>query len=166
MQARAERFLAALFALEKWIAIAGFAVITTVLFADVVRRELFGQGIFWAQRVAVYAATISGLLGFSLCVAQGAHLRPASLDRLLPRRFDGVANRLADIVSAGICLFLAVYGAQFVINSFQLGERGQAIDLPLWPVEVVLPYCFGSAMVRYLVYAAWPGLRPAEQEAA
>lgn len=73
---------------------------------------------------------------------------------------------MADLIAAGICLFLAMYGAQFVTNSFNLGERGQAIDMPLWPVQLILPYCFASAMLRYLVFAAYPALRPAEKEAA
>lgn len=166
MQRLAERFLSALFELEKWVAIAAFGVITVVLFADVMGRELFGQGIFWAQRVAVYAATIAGLLGFSLCVAKGGHLRPSSFDKLAPPAWNEALNRIADLVAAAICLFLTVYGANFVLNSFNLGERGQAIDMPLWPVQIILPYCFGSAMLRYLVYAGFPALRPVEQEAA
>ena len=166
MQRLAEQFLATLFAVEKWVAVAAFAVITVVLFADVLGREVFGHGIFWAQRAAVYAATIGGLLGFTLCVAKGGHLRPSSFDKLAPAAWNRALNRLADLIAAAICLFLAIYGVNFVLNSFQLGERGQAIDMPLWPVQIILPYCFISAMLRYLVYAGFPALRPAESEVA
>jgi len=166
MQGLAERFLSTLFTLEKWVAIAAFAVITVVLFADVLGREVFGHGIFWAQRLAVYAATTAGLLGFSLCVAKGGHLRASSFDKLVPGTWNATMNRVADLVAAAICLFLAIYGANFVLNSLQLGERGQAIDMPLWPVQLILPYCFASAMLRYLIYARYPTLRPVEREAA
>jgi len=162
----AAAFLAALFAAEKWVAIAAFALIAVLLFADVLGRELFGHGLFWAQRASVYAATVAGLLGFSLCVAKGAHLRPSSFDKLAPAGWGPAMNRAADLISAAICLFLAIYGANFVVNSFALGERGQAIDMPLWPVQMILPYCFVSAMLRYLAYAAFPALRPVESEAA
>ena len=166
MHKSAEAFLAALFALEKWVAIGAFALIAALLFADVLGREVFGHGIFCAQRASVYAATVAGLLGFSICVARGGHLRPSSFDRLAPAAWGPAMNRLADLISAAICLFLAIYGVNFVLNSFELGERGQAIDMPLWPVQLILPYCFGSAMLRYLVYAALPELRPVENEAA
>jgi len=165
MQRLAERFLDTLFSVEKWVAVGAFVVITVVLFADVLGREVFGHGIFWAQRTAVYAATIGGLLGFTLCVAKGGHLRPSAFDKVAPAAWNRAMNRLADLLAADICLFLAVYGAHFVLNSFQLGERGQAIDMPLWPVQIILPYCFISAMLRYVVYAAYPALRPAENEA-
>jgi len=166
VQRTAERLLGALKGFEKWVAIASFGAVAVLLFSDVVGREIFGQGIFWAQRAAVYCATVAGLLGFSLCTAMGGHLRPSSFDKLLPTAWNLPMNRVADLISAGVCLFLAIYGANFVVNSFQLGERGQAIDMALWPVQIILPYCFGSAMLRYLVFAAFPALRPAEQEAA
>lgn len=164
MQALAARLLALLFRAEKWVAVAAFGLITVVLFSDVVGREIFGQGLFWAQRAAVYAATTAGLLGFALCVATGGHLRPSSFDKFFPPTMSGPMNRVADIISAAICLFLAFYSAQFVFNSWQLGERGQAIPMVLWPVQLILPYCFLSATLRYLLFAAFPALRPAESE--
>ena len=166
MQVAAGRLLDALFALEKWVAIAAFAVVTVCLFADVIGRELFGQGIFWAQRVSVYGATIAGLLGFALCTARGGHLRPLSFDKLFPAALNVPVNRVADLVSFGICMFLATYGTEFVVNSFRLGERGQALDMPLWPVQMILPYCFASAGLRYLLFACFPVLRPVESEVA
>lgn len=166
MQAVAARFLDGLFKLEKWVAIAAFALVTVLLFADVLGRELFGHGIFWAQRVAVYGATVAGLLGFALCTARGGHLRPSSFDKLFPSGLSVPVNRVADLLSFGICMFLAVYGFDFVANSFNLGERGQALDMPLWPVQLILPYCFVSAGLRYLLFAFFPALRPAESEVA
>ncbi len=163
---RSRRLLGGLYATEKWLAVLAFAVITVLLFADVVGRELFGYGLFWAQRVSVYAATTAGLLGFSLCVSTGNHLRPTSFDRLVPARWNDSMNRLADLLSAAICLFLAGYSANFVFNSYQLGERGQAINMPLWPVQLVLPWCFVSGALRYLAFAAYPPLRPSESEPA
>lgn len=166
MQQLATRFLDGLYFLEKWVAILAFALIAVLLFADVLGREVFGQGIFWAQRISVYAASVAGMVGFALCTAKGGHLRPTSFDKLAPARWNEPMNRAADLISAAICAFLAVYGVNFVVNSFLLGERGQAVDMPLWPVQLLLPYCFASAMLRYLVFAAFPALRPVEAEPA
>ena len=49
MQRTAERLLGALKGFEKWVAIASFGAVAVLLFSDVVGREIFGQGIFWAQ---------------------------------------------------------------------------------------------------------------------
>ena len=38
--------------------------------------------------------------------------------------------------------------------------------MPLWPVQLILPYCFASAGLRYLLFAFFPDLRPAEAEVA
>ena len=166
MRALAVRFLAFLFIVEKWVAVTAFSLIAAFLFADVLGRNLFGQGVFWAQRASVYAATVAGLMGFSICVARGGHLRPSSFDKLFPASMNVIINRAADLISAAICLFMAIYSSNFVLNSYQLGERGQAIDMVLWPVQMILPYCFFSALLRFLIFAVFPALRPIEADVA
>jgi TRAP-type C4-dicarboxylate transport system permease small subunit len=156
------RALAWLYRIEAVIAVAALSVCALLLLADVLGRELFGQGIYWAQRVGVYCATFAGLLGFVLVVDKGGHLRPTVLDGLFPEDWDPTTSRLADLISAGISLFIGVYAALFVQESFVRGERGVALETVVWPIQLVLPYAFASATVRYLTFAIFPSLRPSE----
>jgi TRAP-type C4-dicarboxylate transport system permease small subunit len=131
------------------------------LMADVLGRELFGHGVFGAQRLAVWTTAIAGLMGFAVVTAEGGHLRPRFADALIPKAAEPAMGRIADLVSASICIFLGWYAVEFVRSSFALGERGTAIDIPVWPIQIILPWMFFSSALRHLFFAVWPELKPA-----
>lgn len=66
--------LTGLYRLEATVAVAAFAGITGALFFDLLGREVFGTGIFVAQRFAVYCMVVLAFLGFALAVGWQAHL--------------------------------------------------------------------------------------------
>lgn len=131
---------------------------------DVFAREFLGNGIFGAQRFAVWAMAISGLVGFALVTAERGHLRPTFTDSWLPASWTPFMERLADVISACICLTLAYFAVEFVKSSYMLGERGMAIPIKLWPIQLILPWMFFSSAVRHIVFAAFPVLRPEPRE--
>lgn len=161
---RARRFLRALYLVEAAVCMAAFACVALALMADVLGREFFGNGIFGAQRFAVWSMAIAGLGGFALVTAEGGHLRPRFADGWVPRRLAAHVDRLADLVSASVCIFIGVHAAQFVYSSFELGERGMAIPIEVWPIQLVLPWMFFSSALRFLAHAVWPALRPPPRE--
>jgi hypothetical protein len=64
-----------------------------------------------------------------------------------------------------ICIALGWYAVDFVRNSAALGERGMAIPIVVWPIQLILPWMFFSSALRHLCFAAWPALKPvAKQE--
>jgi C4-dicarboxylate transporter DctQ subunit len=69
-------------------------------------------------------------------------------------------ERISDVVSAVICLALGWYAIEFVKSSHALGERGMAIPIKLWPIQLILPWMFFSSAIRHLIFAASPALRP------
>lgn len=155
-----------LFWVEASVAVAAFLVVAVALMADVIGREFFGDGIFGAQRVAVWATAIAGLGGFALVTAEGGHLRPQFADSWLPKEWDPYLARLGDVVSAAICLFLAWFAWDFVMENRRLGERGMAVPILVWPIQLILPWMFFSSALRYLAFAVFPPLRPAPKTEA
>lgn len=162
MQA-AQKMLKALRALEAAICVIAFTAAAGALVADVLGREFFGNGIFGAQRFAVWATAIAGLIGFALVTADGGHLRPQFADKWIPERYSALTDRFADLLSAAILIGLGIYAADFVRSSFQLGEKGMAIPIKVWPIQLILPWMFFSSAIRHLAFAMWPALRPAPQ---
>jgi len=153
--------LKGLWYLEATICALAFAAAVIALMADVVGREVFGHGVFGAQRVAVWATAVAGLVGFALVTAESGHLRPRFADGWLPRAAEPVIERVADLVSATICVFLGSHAIDFVRSSYELGDRGVGITILVWPLQIILPWMFLSSAFRYLCFAAWPDLRPA-----
>lgn len=164
MQAAVGRALGWLFRVEVVVSCTAFTLVAVALISDVFSREFLGNGIFGAQRFAVYCTAIAGLLGFAIVVQTGGHLRVQAVDRLFPATWHPPMMRLADLISCGICLFLAVYAVDFVMNSFKLGEKGMALEIKLWPIQSLIPYIFFASALRYLCFAVFPELRPEEKE--
>lgn len=137
-------------------------MVAIALFADVVARELLGFGLFGAQKFAVYNNAIAGLLGFAIVVHSGGHLRISIVDQVFPDAWQGMITRLGDMVSCAICTVLGIYAIAYVGSSMRLGETDLLFYAKLWPFQLVLPYIFLASAVRYLSFAIFPGLRPAE----
>ena len=140
------------------------SLVAIALFADVVAREAFGQGIFGAQKFAVYNNAIAGLLGFAVVVHSGGHLRISVLDQLFPAEWQGAIDRLGDVVSCGICVVLGFFAMAYVQSSMRLGETDLLFYAKLWPFQLVLPYIFVASALRYCAFAVFPQLRPTSSE--
>lgn len=144
---------------------AALLIVASSLVADVIARELFGSGLFGAQKFAVYNNAIAGLLGFAVVVHTGGHLRISIVDQLFPDEWHGSMIRLGDVLSCIICVVLGGYAIAYVRSSMRLGETDLLFYAKLWPFQLVLPYIFLASAVRYLGFAVFPALRPTEARA-
>ena len=160
----ARRFLRGLWLLEATVCVLAFSITAIAMMADVLGREFFGNGIFGAQRLAVWSTAVAGLVGFALVTAEAGHLRPRFADGWMPKSLEPHIDRIAELVSAAICIFLGWFAVGFVLSSAALGERGMAIPIKVWPIQLILPWMFFSSALRHLCFATWPALRPAPKQ--
>jgi TRAP-type C4-dicarboxylate transport system permease small subunit len=136
------------------------------LISDLLGRELFGAGLFGAQRAAVHLTFVAGMLGFVLATARGEHLRIKATDHLLPAHWEPRVTRAGDLVSWAILWGLAWSAWNFAMETRGVGERSVTLGIPLWPIQMVMVYAFFSSGLRYLAYAWMPALRPGEESSA
>jgi len=162
----AGRSLFLLSRLEAGIAIIAFTVISVLLIGDVLLREFFNSYIFGAQRVSVYAMIVAGFLGIGLAADQGKHLRPTVADGLIPSGYERAAARVGAIIMAAVFFTLVWFGIQFVADAIRYGDLARSIKIPVWIVQVIVPYAFCSAGLRYLVFAIFPDLNPENPKTA
>lgn len=159
----AKKALGWLTRLECVIAAIGLTSVALILLADVLGRQFLGHGIYWGPRLASYLTTVTGMLGFSIVVASGDHLRPELVDGIFPKTWDSTMNRVADLLSAALCAFIAFHAAWFVYTTYEIGTRAIALNIPVWPIQTIVPYVFASASLRYLAYACIPEIRPVDR---
>lgn len=152
--------LARLARVERGITFAAFLVLIAVVFLDVLSRELTGSGLHWASQAGVYANVIVVMVGLGVASATGAHLRPRFADGWLPARFNGVLERLQELLMALFCAAVAWLGADIVLETWRLGEVSPVLGNPVWPVQLIVPLAFAVAALRHGLYALWPALRP------
>lgn len=155
-------FLQRLQAIEK--AVAVFAIIAAVasLTADLLGRELFGMGIFGAQRAAVHLTFVAGMLGFVLATGSGQHLRIKATDHLLPSNWAPWIERLGSVLSAVILGVLAWHALGFTMQTRGVGQMSVTLGIPVWPIQAVMVYAFLSAGLRHILFAFLPDLQPQE----
>lgn len=158
----AARLAHTLQALEMGVAVAAILLAAAALVADLVGRELLGQGIFGAQRAAVFLTFIGGFLGFALATGTGSHLRIKATDHLLPAAWAPALERLGSVVSVVILLALAFYAGRFVLETKGVGERSPTLNIPIWPIQALMVWAFASAALRHLIYALRPDVKVSE----
>ncbi|SFM35035.1 TRAP transporter small permease [Shimia aestuarii] len=151
------RLFSSLLKVEGAIAVAAYAVTCGLLLADVAARELASQSIWGAQKLAVFGAIIAGILGLSIAVGNNAHLRASFADRILPWHW---VDRVGDLVSALLFAGLCWYAIVFVSESLTFRDRAEVINIPLWPIQLVFPYAFGTAALRHFVFFLMPDVKP------
>ena len=152
--------------LERWErrgCIAAFTLLALVLFADVLLRELLGNGLPWARQTGVYANLVVVLCGMGLATSAGVHLRPRFADRLLPLSWQGTLVRIGFALSAAFLLLFSALALQLVLETRALDETATVLRIPLWPLQALLVLSFASSGVRNFCYCLQPQLAVGER---
>jgi len=150
---------------ERALVILAFVLLTAVLFADVLSRELTGAGLYWAPQVGVWSNVVLVMAGFGLAAQGGAHLRPRFADNWLPAAWEPTLAVLQHVVMAFFCAALGSVALNVVLGSWRLGEVSLDLFLPIWPVQAALPIAFFVGAFKHGLYAFCPALRPVERGA-
>lgn len=153
----AKRFLGVLNTAEAIAAAIAYTVVAALLIGDVIGRELFGKGVFGAQKMAVYAAVIAGFIGLALATASNTQLRPAFLDWVFKH---SRVDRIGDLLACCFYVWIGFIAVQFIQQSFEFSDRAAVLYWLLWPIQMVIPYALFSTGLRHLLFGLWPDLKP------
>lgn len=148
-----------------------FAFIAVILLLDVLGRELLGPivrlfglkiatGIFASQKMSVFALVVGSFAGIGIATATGSHLVPHVAFGWVPPEWGPTLDRVADVITGIFLIGVAYFGFVFVSSSWALDLRAPVLNWPVWPIQLAIPAGFVSAAGRYLLFAAWPDLRP------
>jgi TRAP-type C4-dicarboxylate transport system permease small subunit len=162
--ARARRFLRSLYTLMAAISTSFYGILAVVLIYEIISRNLFDQSIYWASRVAVFAMIVGGNFGLALATAAGAHIRPRLGDNWIPKHWGRTMDRVSDIVAAVMMLAVGYFSALYSLESFDFDRHAETLPWPIWPVQAVIAFGYIVAAAHYFVFAAFPALRPAQEQ--
>ena len=135
-----------------------------LVLADISGRELFGTGLAWAQKIAVYMMIWAGFLGASITQGKGAHLRPEIADKIWPVKWHGLFHSIRWGVTSIFCLFAAYHSWLYLLESFDLSDRSPVVNIPLWVVQLVIPFTFVLMTIQALVFTFSSNLRPIDKK--
>ena len=149
-------FLDRLTKIEKMFASILVFILTVFVVLDVGSRELFKTGIPWAQKGAVYLMIWVGFLGAVIVTHKVEHLRPEIADKLWKGKLKGVYLRVNNFLIFCFTSSMFYYSLLYVTESRGFGDRNVVIDMPMWLLQAVIPYCFLSMSLRYAYFIFFP----------
>lgn len=154
-------------------AVVAFSLIAVILVYDVFAREILAPIInlleldnlnplmYGSQKIAVYLLIAGSFCGIGIATWTGAQLVPQVLFKVVPASMDVFMYRLADTLTSLFFLFMTYLSYQFVADSWSSGQLvSGGVQIEVWKVQLALPLGFLSAMVRYIGFVIWPGIRP------
>lgn len=136
---------------EDTLLIGGLLVATLSLFANVILRFFFKQGLVWSEEVARYAIIWIVCGGCGAAVRAGAHMRiTAVLDMSKNEKFKMILDTIVTVISLIFSVFLLVYGARLTGSMITNNQLSPALELPLWTIYLSIPVGGFLMTVRYI----------------
>ncbi len=154
--------LAKILKLEVLVAGLFYGLAAGILVIDVVSREIFGQSIWGAQRMAVLLANGAALIGIGVAVGLGRHIRPPLLDFIVKDSYLPYVQRIGHFISSLVCFIGAYYASLLVLSNKQMGFTAVPLDLQIWVAQTALIYGLASSGMRYLIFMLRPALAPVD----
>ncbi len=133
---------------EKTLSIISLSSIFILILIDVLGREFFGRGIPFAQKLSSHAMIWMGFLGTILVSVQSSPVQPE-----IAKKIQLNLKRISVFFTACFCLLFGILAVQYVKESFVLGDKNVITGLPLWVVQMIIPYTFFSLCLRYFVFS-------------
>lgn len=117
--------------------------------AQILLRNLFDTGLFWADPALRMLVLWLTLLGAIVATREDRHIRIDLLSRFLHARGKAVVQGINDLFSAFVCGLISWHAARFVYHEWQDGVSLFG-GLPAWLGEIIIPIGFGIMALRFL----------------
>lgn len=130
---------------EAWLLITLVAVMTGVVFLQVVYRYLLTQPLHWSEEMARYLFVWISLLGAALSMQRRGHFGMDFFFRMLPRRGRRFIAYLVYLLVGIVVLVLLVYG--IVLVGKTTDQRSPAMEISMGWAYACLPV--GAALMSF-----------------
>jgi TRAP-type C4-dicarboxylate transport system permease small subunit len=146
------QFIKVLGKFERLMATAFMGIMTLLVIFDVFTREVFNTGLPWAQKSAVYLMIWGALLGAVMVSEKAAHLRPEIADKLWGEKGKVLFVRVQNLFIIIFCLIFIYASFLYVSESYSFGDKNVILQVPLWILQLIIPYTFISMSIRSLYF--------------
>ena len=163
---RADRFL---FRIESAMTlVAGLFVLAIMLLAvvNIIGRKFFNLPVPGFIDWIVQAVPIVAFLGIAYCQRLGSHIRMDLVVRSLKGRFLWAFELTSVVLMAVLILILTVGSWDHAERAIRIGDSTIDINLPTWPVKLLVPIMFVLLLVRLVlqIWGYWRALWTGEKE--
>jgi TRAP-type C4-dicarboxylate transport system permease small subunit len=131
-------------------------------FLQVVLRNFFGTGMFWADTLVRHLVLWAGFFGGSIAAFEGRHISIDALSKYLPQRWKQIAGVITNLFAAVVCYYLMQAALTFVRSEAEAGGEF-LFGLPSYVGMVIIPVGylllalhFALKVVQYAAEAVHP----------
>lgn len=135
--------------LESYICRVLLAVFVTLLFAQIVARQLFGFSITWIEELSVILFVWFAYFGASYAARMSAHNRVLFHLKAMPRRTARIIEAIGDLFWIGFNIVF-IWQATVFISRLRPFVKAQTLGWEMRYVYLVLPIAFTLMTIRIL----------------
>lgn len=120
--------------------------------AQIVLRNVFDIGLFWAESYIRISVLWVVLIGAMIAARNNEHIAIDFFVHKMNEKIRAIVQRLTDLFSAVLCFVIAYHSTVFIQSEY--AEAGMAFgNVPNWFCESIIPFTFATIALRYLVAA-------------
>ncbi|MCM3588779.1 TRAP transporter small permease [Mesobacillus maritimus] len=137
--------------LEEYILSFSIILISVVIIANIIAREVFNSSIFyWNLEVSKFAIVIATFMGIGYAARKGRHISMSAFYDFAPFMGRKVLSILINGVSAVILLGLAYLSLGYVQAEFAKGTVTPALQIPQYLMVIFIPIGFFLGGIQFL----------------
>lgn len=138
--------------LEGGLLILLLAVMIVLAFLQVVLRNFFAEGIFWADILLRHLVLWVGFLGAALATSVDRHIGIDAFARLFSSRTKSGIRIVTNLFAVAVSFLL--FNASRTFLQFEREDaRELFLGIPEWYSALIIPVGFGLIMVHFLIRA-------------
>lgn len=143
-------FLHILDNLESYICRTLLAIFVTLLFAQIVSREIFSHSLSWTEELSVYMFVWFVFFGASYAARLSAHNRVTFHFKWFPPKMAVGMEALADLIWIIFNCYFVYLAYDFVFNRMNLFWKSQTLGVPMKYIYMILPIAFSLMTIRII----------------
>jgi TRAP-type C4-dicarboxylate transport system permease small subunit len=146
------KFYKALLKIETGLLIALLLSMILMAVVQIVMRNLFDSGLFWAESYIRTCVLWVALIGAMVGSRNGEHVAIDFFIHKSSNAMRQIIQRVTDLFSAVLCSLMTYHSSVFVYSEYQDGGLAFGM-IPNWASESIIPITFAVISCRYLVAA-------------
>lgn len=121
-------------------------------FTQVILRNVFSTGIIWFDPLSRYLVLWTGFIGASIATKNDKNLCVDALFRILSPLWKKRVRVFTYIISLAVSILLFVSSIAY-LETERAGEEIAFLDVPVWIIQIVIPFAFVMISLRFLFKA-------------
>lgn len=136
--------------LEGYVCRALLAIFVTLLFAQIISRQLFGYSLAWSEELSVYMFVWFVYFGAAHAARLNAHNRVTFQYKLMPAWLPPKLEVITDLIWVAFNCYFIYLSYDFVFNKMNLFWKSQTLGIPMKYIYFILPLGFTLITFRVL----------------